>query len=197
MSILVFDTETTGKADFKQPPSHPNQPHIVQLGAILMDDKGAVRGEINLIIKPNGWTIPDEVAEIHGITKDIADQFGVEQWLALRAFDQLAKRAKVYVAHNFQFDFLMVRAACHLEEADFDFKTNLDYIGKSSFCTMQATTPICQLPGKYDDYKWPKLQEAYKHAFGQEFEGAHDAMADVRACARLYLWLKERSELPV
>jgi DNA polymerase III epsilon subunit-like protein len=51
---------------------------------------------------------------------------------------------------------------------------------------MKATTSICKLPGKYGDYKWPKLQESHLHFFGKEFEGAHDAMADVRACAAVY-----------
>lgn len=38
-------------------------------------------------------------------------------------------------------------------------------------------------------YEWPRLQEAYKHAFGKEFEGAHDAMSDIRATKEIYFWL--------
>lgn len=60
------------------------------------------------------------------------------------------------------------------------------------FCTMKAMTPVCKLHGNYGDFKWPKLQEAHKHAFGVEFDGAHDALADVRACARVYRWLMEQ-----
>lgn len=40
-------------------------------------------------------------------------------------------------------------------------------------------------------FKSPNLQEAYKHFFGVEFEGAHDAMADVRACKDVFFKLKE------
>lgn len=57
---LIFDTETTGKAQFKLSPAHPTQPHIVQIGAQLLDDEFKVRGEINLIIRPDGWTVPKE-----------------------------------------------------------------------------------------------------------------------------------------
>jgi hypothetical protein len=50
---------------------------------------------------------------------------------------------------------------------------------------------ICKLPSKYPgEYKWPRLIEAYRHAFGKDFTGAHDALADVRACKEIYFWLK-------
>ena len=50
---------------------------------------------------------------------------------------------------------------------------------------------MCQLPGKFaGKFKWPNLQEAHQHAFGKPFDGAHDAMADLRACKDVYFWLK-------
>jgi len=55
---------------------------------------------------------------------------------------------------------------------------------------MAVTTPICKIPGKYNDYKWPKLAEAYRHLFNEEIKDAHDALADVRACARIYFELR-------
>jgi DNA polymerase-3 subunit epsilon len=187
--ILAFDTETTGKAEFKLPASHIAQPRLVQLGAILYDDDWKVRAEINLIVKPNDWTIPKEVSDIHGITQEIAEKCGLPHRAVIRVFLGLAKQATLFIAHNIQFDELVMDAALCLEKAEC-----LSIGTKDRFCTMKAMTPICQLPGKFGDFKWPRLQEAYKHAFGEEFEGAHDAMADVRACARIYRWLKERDE---
>lgn len=187
--ILAFDTETTGKADFNSPASAKHQPHIVQLGAILFDDSWSVRAELNLIVKPDGWTIPEEASNIHGITTTIANSCGVDLSSALSCFRGLFKLANVYVAHNLEFDALIVAS---------NFMRLTDCVGMGSdirergFCTMHAMTPICKLPGRYGDYKWPSLQEAYQHAFGEMFDGAHDAMADVRACARLYRWIKER-----
>jgi len=29
-------------------------------------------------------------------------------------------------------------------------------------CIMMASTNVCKLPGMYEDYKWPRLDEAYK-----------------------------------
>ena len=190
--ILVFDTETTGKAFFNQPASYEFQPRIVQLGAQLLDEDFVVRGEINLIVKPEGYTIPEDMAAIHGITQAIAEKCGVSAWCALSAFQELSKVATKFVAHNISFDALVLASAFIRSTQSVGMGAT---IRDSGFCTMQAMTPICKLPGNYGDYKWPKLQEAHQHAFGEPFEGAHDAMADVRACARLYKWLMERDTL--
>lgn len=187
--ILVFDTETSGKADFRAPPSAAHQPHIVQLGAQLLDDKFRVMGEINFIVKP-GCKIPKEASAIHGITDDIAAAYGVELTDALQSFAIFALRAKVFVAHNFDFDSLILSAAWHRANGDGDAWLDNNAV---KYCTMNAMTPICNLPGNYGP-KWPKLQEAYRHCFKTEFDGAHDAMADVRACAKIYRWLIENAK---
>jgi len=190
--LLFFDTETTGKADFKAPLIHPSQPHLVQLDAILTDDAFNVRGAANLIVKPEGYTIPKEASDIHGITQEIADKFGVDRETVLSVFSQLAKQATVFVAHNFSFDHLIMSTLSYRVT---NARGRFSHLADGAFCTMQAMTPICKLPGNYGNFKWPKLQEAYKHAFGKEFEGAHDAMADVRACLELYKWLKIKNNL--
>lgn len=191
--ILVFDTETTGKAEFRLPPAHPNQPRLVQLGAILLDEEFHVKGEINLIVKPDGYEIPDEASNIHGITTEIATKCGLPFHTVLSAFLELSKSATKFVCHNYDFDSLVMASACTRAT---DCVGMTAHFRDGSFCTMRAMTAICKLPGSYGDYKWPKLQEAYKFAFNEEFEGAHDAMADVRACARLYRWLLQREQEP-
>ena len=62
---------------------------------------------------------------------------------------------------------------------------------KSLFCTMKSSTNLCRLPGRYGNFKWPKLTELYKFLFNEEMEGAHDAMVDVRATRKCYYRLKE------
>lgn len=187
MNILVFDTETTGKAEFRLPPEHPSQPRVVQLAALLIDEAGEEQAALNLIVRQSEG-IPKEAADIHGITTEIANQFGVPLLHALEPFGSLVKQAGLLVAHNIAFDHLVMTGEFGRMCVPFEIRP--------SFCTMTAMTDICKLPGNYGKYKWPKLQEAHKHAFGAEFEGAHDAMADVRACARLYRWLKERDLVP-
>ena len=71
MINLFFDTETTGIPNWKIPSESEEQPHIVQIAAILCDsDTKEIKEEIELIVRPDGWVIPDEVAEINGITTE-------------------------------------------------------------------------------------------------------------------------------
>jgi DNA polymerase III epsilon subunit-like protein len=184
---LIFDTETTGKLDFKLPPDHITQPRVVQLAAMLLDEKWMEVQAMNFIIKPGAFTIPDEAAEIHGIDTDTASRIGVNLYHALGAFVKLASVASEKVAFNIEFDVALITG----ELSRTGYSNFAGLLQKGQFCVMKAMTPICKLPGQHNDYKWPKLQEAHKHAFGAEFDGAHDAMADVRATAALYRWLKE------
>ena len=67
--ILVFDTETTGIPDWKTPSDDEFQPHMVQLGAIRVDeDTKQVKQTLDVVIRPDGWMIPAATIEVHGIT---------------------------------------------------------------------------------------------------------------------------------
>lgn len=191
LTTLAFDSETTGKSDFRAPAGAPSQPHIVQLGAILYDENRRVVGEMNYLVKPDGWTIPAEATEIHGITTEMCERFGLPLKTVIMTLLCLARRAKRTAAHNRPFDDLMVRTALirlgftkELEEWEALSKAG-------GCCTMEAMTPVCKLPGRRG-FKWPTLQEAHTHAFGVGFEGAHDAMIDVRSCAKVLFWHDEQ-----
>lgn len=163
--------------DFKAPHDAPQQPHLVQLGALLCEDEGHEVASIDLIVRPEGWIIPPEVSNIHGITTEMAKKVGVPLGIALSIFDHLMNLADTLVAHNIQFDRRVMRAA-YSRIAD-------TFTPPEEFCTMTASTPICRIPGPRG-WKWPKLVEAHQHFFGEGFEKAHSAMADVRACKRVY-----------
>ena len=73
MSILVFDTETTGLPQFRVSPNNNNistWPYIVQLSYILYDtDKNKIINTYDSIIKlPKEVSISEESSNIHGIT---------------------------------------------------------------------------------------------------------------------------------
>lgn len=174
---LYFDTETSGLpiiGDLSL------QPHIVQLAAILTDENFNEVASVNLLIKPTDWTIDQGAADAHGITAEKAFTFGVEIAKALSILKQFTLNAKLVVAHNIPFDTKLVGFECER------FKQPNFILERPKFCTMAATTNLCKLPGRYGKYKWPKLQEAYVNLFGVEFEDAHDALADVRACLRIH-----------
>jgi DNA polymerase-3 subunit epsilon len=193
MSALFFDTETTGLANTKLPASDPSHPRIAQLAMILDDDLRVTRTEANFLILPDGWAIPAEAAKIHGISTEIATRFGVHSRWAMRLFCALSDRADELVAHNLDFDAFLIMAQLHrcgLEDQIAKLQA------KKCFCTMKAATPLCKIPDPkgFSKYKWPNLQEAHVHLIGKGFEGAHDAMVDVRACRAVYYKLKDQNK---
>src|SRR5512137_2482859 len=95
--ILYFDTETTGKANFRAPADDPSQPRLVQLGALLTNDDGKEIAALNLIVKPNGWTVPAEAAAVHGITTERATNEGVDLEFILPLFRMLSIKAHTLV----------------------------------------------------------------------------------------------------
>jgi DNA polymerase III epsilon subunit-like protein len=78
-STLFFDTETTGTPrNYNAPVSDSsNWPRLVQLAWIMADDKGNVLKRKSVIIKPDGFVIPNNVSAIHGITTERAKQEGL------------------------------------------------------------------------------------------------------------------------
>lgn len=200
--ILAFDTETTGLPDFRARSDAPQQPHLVQFAAVLLDDDWTERACVSLIVQPNGWTIPAEVAAIHGITTEIATLYGVPEAHVVSIYHALQERASMLVAHNISFDLRIMRIAMmrsnwtreHIEAME----------GASSFCTMKAATPILNLPptekmraAGFTKPKPPKLEECIRHFFGEDLAGAHDALVDVRACVRVYRALQGVAQAPI
>lgn len=186
---LVFDTETTGVINYKMPITHPSQPRIVQLGALLTDTAGLVKGELNVLIKPDGWTIPAEATAIHGISTEDCAKYGIPIRSALGMFNLWLFDGIRLIAHNDDFDHGLVKSEC----ARLGKESILE--GKERFCTMKAATPLLKIPGPRG-FKWPKLQELHKFLFEKEFENAHSAMDDVRACARCFFEMEKRNLVP-
>ena len=184
---LVFDTETTGKADFNAEAGEPQQPDMIQLGALLFDKDWRIQAELNVLVEPIGWTVSPEAEAIHGISMQQLKDYGLPLCDVLAMFGGMADNAKVLVAHNIKFDRLILQTAM-IRNFGSDA---VESWRQDEFCTMEAMTDLVKIPSPYKagKFKWPTLQEAYKHCFGREFEGAHDAMADVRACADIYRWI--------
>ncbi|MFT4175966.1 MAG: 3'-5' exonuclease [Luteolibacter sp.] len=189
MKRLYFDTETTGFPARNGAPLS-ECPYIVQLAAILVCDDGGEQLSMNVIIRPDGWTVPDDASAIHGISTEKAECFGVPVKVAMAMFSQMARVADQIVAHNIAFDRKLI--AYEIERL-----AQVNVISeKPQFCTMEATTNLCRLPGKYGKFKWPKLIEAHQHFFNEGFDGAHDALVDVRACHRVHSHLISNKLIP-
>ena len=190
---VFFDTETSGLRNFKAEPSDDSQPHMVQLAFLVDDLNGNTLQEYNYYIKlPEEVTMESGAVKAHGITRTTLDEHGISLASAVSAFNKACSKATELIAHNINFDLNVIRAAYirsyspetseaqHFEELDI-------------FCTMLKATDVCKLPGRGKRYKWPTLNEAYRVLVDVEgFEGAHDALNDVRACRGVYYELKKR-----
>lgn len=187
---LFFDTETTGLPNnWGAPVSDVNNwPRMVQLAYLLYDDKGSKLIEGSHIIKPEGYSIPQEASKIHRITTERAVSEGRNLSEVLSQFSTHLNEAEVLVAHNISFDEKIVGA-------EFIRKNMINSIPfKTRICTMTSTTNFCAIPG-VRGYKWPKLQELHYKLFGEEFEEAHDASTDITATAKCFWRLKELGEI--
>jgi DNA polymerase III epsilon subunit-like protein len=183
--FLFFDTETTGLPRNWQAPvtDLDNWPRLVQLAYMAFDKDGGLVVSSDCIIKPQGFTIPEESARIHGITTGRALKEGRELASVLRDFKALLDQARYLVAHNMSFDEKIVGAEF--------LRNNMPDIpaAKYKICTMHGTTEYCAIPGARG-YKWPRLAELHRKLFLADFEGAHNAASDVAATAKCFWELK-------
>jgi len=193
MNILFYDTETTGFANRSRPLNHPSQPYATQLGYIYEEDQKIIETQDSLI-KPFSpdFEINPKAQEITGITKEMCEEQGLPLADIMGGYDQkmgfieCAKRADFFVAHNAEFDERIVTIQMARLFPDLDPEEVFQ--GKPHICTMKPLTFVCKIPkkDKRTGWKWPKLEEAYEHFFGEKLEGAHDAMVDIMATRRLF-----------
>lgn len=165
--IIVYDVETSGLPDWKKPSNDPSQPHITQIAAILADDAGIEQERINVFIKPDGWTLPEEIVKITGVTQE---------------------------THNESFDCRLLRIEMARLFGKIDLLEEWKVF--PAFCTMVKSTHVINLPptekmvkAGFNKPKSPKLEEAYEFYFGKKPDKSHDAMADVESTLAIYLKL--------
>ncbi|MCF6307513.1 MAG: 3'-5' exonuclease [Flavobacteriaceae bacterium] len=186
---LFFDTETTGlPKNWKAPVTDLNNwPRMIQIGWILSDNGNRIDTG-NFIIKPENFTIPFEASKVHGITTEKAIAEGVDLENLLRKFNNLIAQSNFIVAHNIDFDKMILGAELLRKNVASNFQRT------PKICTMKSATNYCQIPGNYG-YKWPTLSELHIKLFGKNFEGAHDAFADIEATEKCFWELKRRGVL--
>ena len=182
---LFFDTETTGlPKSWRAPVTDLNNwPRMIQLAYLLTDTEGKKVAGADYIIKPVGFTIPEDAARIHGISTERALKEGVDLMTVLLEFQAALARAVCLIAHNISFDEKIVGA----EFLRNGLPNTIPSI--KQLCTMNSSTDYCAIPGPYGN-KWPKLSELHNKLFQADFEGAHNAAADIAATAKCFWELK-------
>lgn len=187
--IIIFDTETNGLPKNFGAPAHDtgNWPRMIQLAWQHYSDDGRKLAEHCYIIKPHNWEVPENVAEINGITTERAMKEGLDLEFVLQTFNHAMWASNTIVAHNISFDEKIIGAEMIREGYDnaYDHLSDMHQV-----CTMLGTTDFCAIQGPRGK-KWPKLIELHEKLFGNGFEGAHDALVDVQALAKCYFELRK------
>lgn len=195
---LFFDTESTGFPSKQLDSKHPNQARVIQLAALLLDkDFNEVKTLYTLIKLPEGKTIDEGAFRAHGISTQECNTNGIEMESAFAVFSAMVLGAEYLIAHNIKFDNQMMSIEADCLNLSLPFFKEL-----KPLCTMEVMTPICKLPHKKRNsfgspFKWPKLQEAYQYIFKEDFTGAHDALSDVRATAKIFQWLVTNNHIKI
>jgi DNA polymerase III subunit epsilon len=185
MNYLVFDTETTGTPkNYKASMTDlENWPRIIQLAWARYDNETLIDSSVDLI-KPEGWEMPKgEFWVNNGFTQEKSLTEGISIKEVLIKFIDQIEICNFLIAHNINFDYNV--SGAEMIRAQVKSKNKINKL-----CTMQLSTDFCNIPGPYGP-KWPKLEELHNKLFGIGFEGAHDAMNDVRACAKCFFELKK------
>jgi len=186
-TILFLDTETTGlPKDWKAP--YDQWPRLVQLSYIVTDEFGKILIQKDQVIKPIGFTIPEEASKIHGITQERALREGVDLKTALEELDFHLSKVYRTVMHNSSFDTAIVAGEqMRMGWPDYGLITN--QVGL--FCTKEKSTNICKIKNSRGGHKWPSLAELCAFC-GVENKGAHNSLNDVLATKECYFYMVEQ-----
>lgn len=177
---LFYDFETTGLPLYGEPSEDPRQPHIVQLGVKVVDMITRKHLQaVEIIVRPNGWEIPKEASDVHGVTTEMAYDLGIPEEAVTEILLELwrPEAPRLRIAYNEPFDARIMRIG--LKRFFGDALADKWKEGPAE-CAMRMANPILK-KGRY-----PKLVDAYEFFTGRKLDGAHNAMIDVDGCIDVY-----------
>ena len=189
---LIFDTETTGLPKNWNAPitDTDNWPRCIQIAWQLHDAMGNLVEHQDYLVQPDGFTIPFDAEQIHGISTELAQQQGVPLAEVLEKFNIAMSKTKFIVGQNVQFDLNIMGAEFHR----LNIENPLQELPVLDTCT-EHTAQLCQIPGgRGGKFKLPTLTELHEYLFGEPFGEAHNATADVEATTRCFLELVRKQQ---
>lgn len=190
---LIFDVETTGlPKNWKAPMTDLNNwPRVIQIAWLVVAHDQTVIDERKYLIKPHGWEVPMQKFWIdNGYSTAKCEAEGIPMWDALQFFIEAHDQCQFLISHNMSYDYNVVGA----EMLRYRMRAKERLV---RICTKESGTDFCDLPRVYGKPKWPKLAELHQKLFGEGFDDAHDALADVKATSRCFFGLKERGIIKV
>ncbi len=170
LTPLFIDIETTGL--IRDVLDHKSYPRIIQIAFTKGRDS-----EINsFYVRPDGFTVPQEITQLTGITNEILNGNGIKLEDVLRKFYH---NDLPIVCHNTEFD-ISVLDVEYMRVMESFAQRNLGVFwsnpfrnGNQIYCTMKKFT-------QYFGGKFPKLGEMYELLFKEKpLSKMHNAVTDV------------------
>lgn len=173
--ILIIDIETTG---FSKTSSK-----IVEIGIVELD---LATGEKKLIF--------DQVCQEQGTTKEEIEESWIVQNSTLTADLILGSKFLDELQPEIQkiIDEYEHGATAFNNVFDFGFLESRGIVfPKKLPCPMKVSTDICKIPSPRGGFKWPKVEEAHQHFFGdigyvEKHRGADDAFHEADIVYELF-----------
>jgi DNA polymerase III epsilon subunit-like protein len=181
MSYHAWDTETTGLPMSRQAATAENihmfdTCRIVSLAFVTYSTEGEEMSCYNSLVYPDTFRVT--ATEIHGITHEHARTHGKPFEEVYNDFVTAVGHVNTLVAHNSNFDKNAFFSECYRRGLSVE-----PFVNTTFDCTLDL------VKARY--LKPMKLTILYKKLTGNELIGAHDALADARACGQVYSILRK------
>ncbi len=195
MKVLIFDTETTGLPEGKNPSIYETQkwPHIIQLSYIVYDSEtnDIVTLEDDYISIGNDVIIQPESQKIHNISREMLIDKGISIEQALEKFNKFSEMSDLLVGHNVSFDKRMVM----VEGIRNKIRVNIH----DTYCTMKNSVELCKIqrfwPNGDTYFKYPTLSELHNELFQKIPKNTHNALIDILICMRCFVKIELRKDI--
>lgn len=190
---FIFDLETTGLPIRGRNITYEHLEafdscRVVSIAWSLLDkDFNEVCNEY-LVLRPDGYEIPESATAIHGISQNEAMTQGCDPekvWAALKATLYLHP-CEVLVSHNIAFDKSVLMSELYRMGSAASISLLTTFQHMKTFCTMREGQIV------YGLKKFPKLAELYTLTCGKELQQAHNAKYDTMHCAECFVSLMNR-----
>jgi len=179
LNYIAFDFETSGLPVGRKPLTHETLKQYdtcraVSLSAARFSSKGRLIDTFDAMVYPGDFEISPGSMAIHGITEDMAKSKGrsfIQVFTDFMTF--IGPRTKTLVAHNAKFDVSVLRSEMMRHKIDPYLIDDLNFRCTLELYRERFLAPI-------------KLTVLYEQLFGEEFQDAHNSLADAIACGRVY-----------
>ena len=195
MKVLIFDTETTGFPEGKNPSIYETQkwPHIIQLSYIVYDREtnDIVTLEDDYISIPDNVVIQPGSQTIHNISREMLTDRGIPIEQALEKFNKFSDMSDLLVGHNVSFDKRMIIVE--------GIRNKIRIHKHDTYCTMKNSVELCKIqrfwPNGDTYFKYPTLSELHNELFQKIPKNTHNALIDILICMRCFVKIELRKDI--